>query len=169
MKTSIYTAEKMSSLGEMIRISDVIILDTCALLHRAFWELVVCQGAQMVSAHRKFYVLKSAVTELEKLTVTGDCTLRNNAENALSRLRDLITCGLAVVTGKIDNAAINDEQIIEYTIRYRTVKRIAVVTQDNDLATDLLNVNCLRTFDGNEVMLFGWNKNNILCRRFAAE
>ena len=160
MNTSIYTAEKMSSFREIIRVSDIIIIDTCSLLHRAFWE--------MVSAHRKFYVLKSAVTELEKLTVTGDCTLRNNAENALSRLRDLITCGLAVVTGKIDNAAINDEQIIEYTIRYRTVKRIAVVTQDNNLAIDLLNINRLKSFEGNEVMLFGWNKNNILCRRFAA-
>lgn len=168
MNTSIYTAEKMSSLCEMIRISDVIILDTCALLHRAFWEQIVSEGSQMIYMHRKFYVLKSAVTELEKLTVTGDHILRNNAENVLNRLRNLISGGLAVVTGVIDNTAINDEQIIEYTIRYRTVKRIAVVTQDNNLAIDLLNINRLKSFDGNEVMLFGWNKNNILCRRFAA-
>ncbi len=168
MNTSIYTTERMSSFGELIRISDVIIVDTCSLLHNGFWELVVSEGARMISAHRKFYVLKSAVTELEKLTVTGDHTLRNNAEEVLIRLNDLITCGLAVVTGEIDNAAINDEQIIEYAIRYRTIKRIAVVTQDNDLAADLLNVNQLRSFDGNEVTLFGWNKNNILCRRIAA-
>lgn len=168
MNISCSTIEQISSVAELLIVSDIIMVDTCSLIHDGFREMLSHGEEQFIQNHRKLFVLHSAVSELEKLTITGETALRKDARCTLDFINVLIKRHLLIVVGESQNALINDAQIMEYILRYRSVKRIAVITQDNDLTEDLFQMNQLKSFQGNELSLFRFNKNHLICRQLIA-
>lgn len=157
--------DRVVSNEKLIEMTDIIMADTCSLLHTGFWVFMTGASAQLKAAVRKIFVLYSAIRELEKLSLSDSFELRENARRAMGLLSYMLQHHVLVVTGDAEDPRINDVQIIEYVMRYRGSKRIAVITQDYQLTKDLQTLNRLRSYSGNDVQLYKFNSDNRLYRR----
>ena len=157
--------DRVVSNEKLIEMTDIIMVDTCSLLHTGFWGFMIGASAQLKATGRKIFVLYSAVRELEKLSLSDSYELREKSRRAMGLISHTLQYHVLAVTGDAEDPRINDVQIIEYVMRYRGSKRIAVITQDYQLAKDLQTINRLRSYSGNSVQLYKLNSDNRLYRR----
>ena len=138
-------------------------------LQQLHYVIEISEQGSMNKAAEALYVsqpsLTSAVRELEKLSLSDSYELREKSRRAMGLISHMLQYHVLAVTGDAEDPRINDVQIIEYVMRYRGSKRIAVITQDYQLAKDLQTINRLRSYSGSSVQLYKLNSDNRLYRR----
>ena len=128
-----------------------IFIDTCSLLHSAadkFWLNII---PLLHIYNTKIIVTLSSLEELEKHSKNVDkCELAKVANNCITIVNQLINAGYIEVRGEsTDDFADNVFQVV-FT-KFRMTHNLLLVTQDNNLAQDILNLNNNRSVKANPV------------------
>lgn len=128
-----------------------IFIDTCSLLHSAadkFWLNII---PLLHIYNTKIIVTLSSLEELEKHSKNVDKSeLAKAANNCITIVNQLINAGYIEVRGEsTDDFADNVFQVV-FT-KFRMTHNLLLVTQDNNLAQDILNLNNNRSVKANPV------------------
>lgn len=135
-----------------------IFIDTCSLLYFAadkFWMNII----PMLNKHScKIIVPLRSIDELEKLSKNAaKPDLAKSANDCKKKLKQLMSAGYIEVRGEeTDNFADNVFQVV-FT-KFRMTHNLLLITQDNDLAKDILNLNESKSVKANEVHVKRINK-----------
>lgn len=148
-----------------------IFMDTCSILHFAadkFWMNIIPFLRQY---QNKVIVPLRSIEELQKHEAnTGNSELAENAKNCLNLLNKLIDAGFVEIRGEQgDNFADNVFQVV-FT-KFRMKYKLLLITQDNNLAKDILLLNSNKSVIANPVHVkrinqygsfsdFTWNMEN---------
>ena len=148
-----------------------IFMDTCSILHFAadkFWMNIIPLLRQYQS---KVIIPLRSIEELQKHEAnTGKPELAENAKKCLKILNQLITAGFVEIRGEQgDNFADNVFQVV-FT-KFRMTHKLLLITQDNDLAKDIIALNSNKSVRANPVHVkrinqygflsnFAWNTEN---------
>ena len=154
-----------------------IFMDTCSILHFAadkFWMNILPLLRQY---QNKVIVPLRSIEELQKHEAnTGNSELAENAKNCLRVLNKLIKAGFVEIRGEQgDNFADNVFQVV-FT-KFRITHKLLLITQDNDLAKDIIALNSNKSVRANPVHVkrinqygflsnFSWNTENVKNNRF---
>lgn len=154
-----------------------IFMDTCSILHFAadkFWMNILPLLRQY---QNKVIVPLRSIEELQKHEAnTGNSELAENAKNCLRVLNRLIKAGFVEIRGEQgDNFADNVFQVV-FT-KFRMTHKLLLITQDNDLAKDIIALNSNKSVRANPVHVkrinqygflsnFSWNTENVKNNRF---
>lgn len=154
-----------------------IFMDTCSILHFAadkFWMNILPLLRQY---QNKVIIPLRSIEELQKHEVnTGNSELAENAKNCLRVLNKLINAGFVEIRGEQgDNFADNVFQVV-FT-KFRMTHKLLLITQDNDLAKDIIALNSNKSVRANPVHVkrinqygflsnFSWNTENVKGNRF---
>lgn len=128
-----------------------IFLDTCSILHFAadkFWMNIIPLLRQY---QNKVIIPLRSIEELQKHEAnTGKPELAENAKNCLKLLNQLINAGFVEIRGEQgDNFADNVFQVV-FT-KFRMTHKLLLITQDNDLAKDIIALNGNKSVKANPV------------------
>lgn len=128
-----------------------IFMDTCSILHFAadkFWKNIIPILHQY---QNKVIVPLRSIEELRKHEAnTGNSELAENAKNCLNLLNKLIKVGFVEIRGEPgDNFADNVFQVV-FT-KFRMTHKLLLITQDNDLAKDIISLNSNKSVRANPV------------------
>lgn len=128
-----------------------IFMDTCSILHFAadkFWMNILPFLRQY---QNKVIIPLRSIEELQKHEAnTGNSELAENAKNCLNLLNKLINAGFVEIRGEQgDNFADNVFQVV-FT-KFRMTHKLLLITQDNDLAKDILLLNSNKSVRANPV------------------
>lgn len=128
-----------------------IFIDTCSLLHIAvdkFWRNIIPLLRQYQA---KIIIPLRSIEELEKHSQNaGKPELAQNANNTLKILQRLLQADFVEIRGeKTDNFVDNVFQVV-FT-KFRMTHKLLLITQDNDLARDILALNGNRSVRANPV------------------
>lgn len=148
-----------------------IFMDTCSILHFAvdkFWMNILTLLRQYKN---KVIIPLRSIEELKKHEAnTGNPELAENAKNCLRVLNKLIKAGFVEIRGEQgDNFADNVFQVV-FT-KFRMTHKLLLITQDNDLAKDIIALNSNKSVRANPVHVkrinqygflsnFTWNAEN---------
>lgn len=148
-----------------------IFMDTCSILHFAadkFWMNIIPLLRQYQS---KVIIPLRSIEELQKHEAnTGKPELAENAKKWLKILNQLINAGFVEIRGEQgDNFADNVFQVV-FT-KFRMTHKLLLITQDNDLAKDIIALNSNKSVRANPVHVkrinqygflsnFTWNTEN---------
>lgn len=148
-----------------------IFMDTCSILHFAadkFWLNIIPLLQQY---QNKIIIPLRSIEELQKHeSNTRDSELAKNAKNCLRLLKKLINAGFVEIRGEQgDNFADNVFQVV-FT-KFRMTHKLLLITQDNDLAKDIIALNSNKSVRANPVQVkrinqygffsnFKWNAEN---------
>ena len=148
-----------------------IFMDTCSILHFAtneFWGNII---PLLFQYQNKVIIPLRSIEELQKLEAnTGKHELAENAKNCLKVLHQLINAGFVEIRGEqSDNFADNVFQVV-FT-KFRMTHKLLLITQDNDLAKDIIALNSNKSVRANPVHVkrinqygflsnFIWNTDN---------
>lgn len=148
-----------------------IFMDTCSILHFAvgkFWMNIIPFLRQY---QNKVIIPLRSIEELQKHEAnTGNSELAENAKHCLNLLRKLINAGFVEIRGEQgDNFADNVFQVV-FT-KFRMTHKLLLITQDNNLAKDILLLNSNKSVRANPVHVkrinqygflsnFTWNLEN---------
>lgn len=128
-----------------------IFIDTCSILHFAadkFWQNIV----PLLQQYRnKIIIPLRVIEELQKHAANlQKPDLANNSKNSLKIIQQLISAGFIEVRGeKSDNFVDNVFQVV-FT-KFRMTHKLLLITQDNDLAMDIISLNRNRSAKANDV------------------
>lgn len=128
-----------------------IFIDTCSILHFAadkFWLNIV----PLLQQHRnKIIIPLRVIEELQKHKANlQKPDLAKNSRNSLKIIQQLINAGFIEVRGeKSDNFVDNVFQVV-FT-KFRMTHKLLLITQDNDLAKDIISLNKNRSAKANDV------------------
>lgn len=128
-----------------------IFMDTCSILHFAvdkFWMNIIPLLRQYQA---KIIIPLRAIEELEKHSKNTEKTeLATNSRNTLKLLQQLINAGFVEIRGeKTDNFVDNVFQVV-FT-KFRMTNKLLLITQDNNLAKDILALNGNKSVKANPV------------------
>jgi len=128
-----------------------IFMDTCSILHFAvdkFWMNIIPLLRQYQA---KIIIPLRAIEELEKHSRnTEKMELATNSQNTLKLLQQLINARFVEIRGeKTDNFADNVFQVV-FT-KFRMTNKLLLITQDNNLAKDILALNGIKSVKANPV------------------
>lgn len=134
-----------------------IFIDTCSLLSKGadrFWEHVIPLLHQY---HNKIIIPLRVVEELQKhQKSTAKPQLAEDANHSLRQLQQLLQAGYVEIRGEAsDNFADNVFQTV-FT-KFRMQYKLLLITQDNDLAKDILNLNKQKSVRANPVQVLRIN------------
>lgn len=148
-----------------------IFMDTCSILHFAadkFWMNIIPLLRQY---QNKIIIPLRSIEELQKHeSNTRDSELAKHAKNCLRLLKKLINAGFVEIRGEqSDNFADNVFQVV-FT-KFRMTHKLLLITQDNDLAKDIIALNSNKSVRANPVKVkrinqygffsnFKWNAEN---------
>lgn len=118
-----------------------IFIDTCSLLHPSadkFWLNII---PLLHQNQNKIIVLWRSLEELENHSNNNEKRdLASNAKNCLKIVKQLINAGVIELRGEsTDNFADNVFQVV-FT-KFRINNKLLLITQDNDLAKDIIALN----------------------------
>ncbi len=135
-----------------------IFMDTCSLLHFAsglFWENIIPLLEQY---QNKIIIPHRCIEELKKHSQNEeDEELATNAKACIGRLSKLVDEGYVEIRGEAgDNFADNVFQVV-FT-KFRMKYKLMLITQDNDLAKDILALNEIKSVKANLVTVQRINK-----------
>ena len=128
-----------------------IFIDTCSILHFAadkFWLNIV----PLLQQHRnKIIIPLRVIEELQKHKANlQKPDFAKNSRNSLKIIQQLINAGFIEVRGeKSDNFVDNVFQVV-FT-KFRMTHKLLLITQDNDLAKDIISLNKNRSAKANDV------------------
>ena len=148
-----------------------IFMDTCSILHFAadkFWMNILPLLHQYKN---KIIIPLRSIEELQKHKANnGKPELAENAKNCLIVLNKLFNAGFVEIRGEqSDNFADNVFQVV-FT-KFRMTHKLLLITQDNDLAKDIIALNSNKSVRANPVHVkrinqygflsnFTWNADN---------
>ena len=154
--------KKSSSLAETIAPFDYLIVDTCSLMDPNFpdWMDILAGAKSYLNPKQPILVFYKCVEELKKhATNKEDVSKRIAAKRALKILRHAKWKKLLTVTKKDKTQNFADNAIFVQASYDRLNKRLAVITQDKSLATDLLRLNEQVSQHGFHVYVFKIGEN----------
>ena len=129
-------------LEAIIHSDAVLIIDTCSLLEYAFLPFSK-RAEPVLQATRKQLILPAVtVHEIEK-NAKKNQRLENGSKRALTILVDLKKKGLLDVVGDELEPKFGDVVFLSNVLKQFLLTDVAVITQDNNLAHDLLSFNSL--------------------------
>lgn len=139
-----------------------IFIDTCSLLHYSsekFWKNII---PLLNKYNNKIIIPLRTIEEIEKHSGNEmDGKLSQRAQMCVKLLSGLISEGYIEVRGeKTDNFADNVYQVV-FT-KFRMNYKLLLITQDNDLAKDILGLNDNRSVKAYEVKVNKINKYGFL-------
>ena len=139
-----------------------IFIDTCSILHFAsekFWLNVV---PIIQKTDNKIIVPVRAVDEIKKHCANTDKPeLMDKAQKELETINRLLSAGLIELRGEeTDNFADNVFQVV-FT-KFRMTHKLLLITQDGDLASDIFNLNNIKSVKANPVAVKRINKYGFL-------
>lgn len=164
--------KKSSSLAETIAPFDYLIVDTCSLMDPNFpdWMDILAGAKGYLNPKQPILVFYKCVEELKKhATNKEDVSKRIAAKRALKILRHAKWKKLLTVTKKDKTQNFADNAIFVQASYDRLNKRLAVITQDKSLATDLLRLNEQVSQHGFHVYVFKIGENGVLERNRGAD
>lgn len=128
-----------------------IFIDTCSLLHSSsddFWMNIIPLLHQYQNS---IFIPSRCVEEIKKHSKNKNNTeLAQNAKECLIKLKGLVEAGYVEIRGEpTDNFTDNVFQVV-FT-KFRMKYKLLLITQDNNLAKDILNLNNSRSVKANEV------------------
>lgn len=154
-----------------------IFMDTCSILHFAADKFLMNILPLLRQYQNKVIVPLRSIEELQKHEAnTGNSELAENAKNCLRVLNKLIKEGFVEIRGEQgDNFADNVFQVV-FT-KFRMTHKLLLITQDNDLAKDIIALNSNKSVRANPVHVkrinqygflsnFSWNTENVKNNRF---
>lgn len=139
-----------------------IFIDTCSLLHfsvNKFWMNII----PLLNKYRsKIIILLRSIDELEKHSKNKDkIELAKEANDCKKTLNRLMSAGYIEVRGEEnDNFADNVFQVV-FT-KFRMTHKLLLITQDNNLAKDILNLNQSKSVKANYVHVKRINQHGYL-------
>lgn len=141
-----------------------IFIDTCSLLHISsdkFWMNIIPLLHQY---QNKIFVPYKCWEEIEKHSKNKDnVELSSKAQNCLKQLKQLMEAGYIEIRGeKSDNFADNVFQVV-FT-KFRVNYKLLLITQDNNLAKDILALNDNKSVKANPVKVNRINKFGFLSK-----
>lgn len=152
-----------------------IFIDTCSIVHFSadkFWINIIPFLQQY---QNKIFIPLKCIEELQKHAADSKKTeLARNSKNSLKIISQLISAGLVEIRGeKNDNFADNVFQVV-FT-KFRLQHKLLLITQDNDLAKDIIALNSNKSVKANPVNVkrinqygflsnFAWNEEEVLKR-----
>lgn len=139
-----------------------IFIDTCSLLHSSsddFWMNIIPLLHQYQNS---IFIPSRCVEEIKKHSKNKNNTeLAQNAKECLIKLKGLVEAGYVEIRGEpTDNFTDNVFQVV-FT-KFRMKYKLLLITQDNNLAKDILNLNNSRSVKANEVKVNRINKYGLL-------
>lgn len=139
-----------------------IFIDTCSLLHFSsddFWTNII---PLLYQYQNKIFIPLRCIEEIEKHSKNIDnFELAQKAKACLKQLNQLVKTGYVEIRGeKSDNFADNVFQVV-FT-KFRMNYKLLLITQDNDLAKDILTLNDNHSVKANEVKVNRINKYGFL-------
>ena len=148
---------KSSEMAELLNPFDYIILDTCSLMDENFpeWMDVIENAKEYRKAGQQIIVFQKCEDELKKhVHDKNNDSKRIAAKRALKILRHASWKKLLTISKKEKNQNFADNAIYVRVSNDRITSRIAVITQDNHLAEDLIKLNNLGSQKGYRVYVF---------------
>ena len=149
-----------------------IFVDTCSILYDQgddFWIRLV----DLLVTHQRFiFIPVSVANELERVAsnkLSSD-ELKNLARQRIEMLNKMIRYGLVKIYGT-GKDTFSDNIFLAAFTHYRMTAKLLLITQDNDLAKDILRLNeslstqankveVKRIFGNGELHNFGWKKSD---------
>lgn len=128
-----------------------IFIDTCSLLHNSAEEFFVHIIPLLDSCKAKIILPKRCCEELEKHSKnTSDPQLAANASDVLKKLHQLISAGYIDVRGE-DSDNFADNVFLTVFTKFRLKYKLLLITQDNNLARDILALNNSKAAKGETI------------------
>lgn len=119
-----------------------IFIDTCSLLEDSadqFWGNV---KILLKKHNNKIIVATRVIEELQKHSMNRkDVSLANKANRALSRMSQYINDGLVDIRGEASDSYLADNVFLVLFTKFRMQYNLLLITQDNNLAKDILALN----------------------------
>lgn len=139
-----------------------IMVDTCSLLHYRFTAWIEHAFPALQRTGKQLIVPGGVLQELERLA-NKKPELTQAIHTATNWLTKLQREGhLAVYLG--NKEAFGDQQLLALATQLCTKNRLLVITQDKDLATDLMGLNQLHSVQGKKLLVLRINKYGYLSR-----
>ncbi len=158
---------KSSEMAELLNPFDYIILDTCSLMDENFpeWMDVIENAKEYRKAGQPIIVFQKCEDELKKhVHDKNNDSKRIAAKRALKILRHATWKKLLTISKKEKNQNFADNAIYVRVSNDRITSKIAVITQDNHLAEDLIKLNNLGSQKGYRVCVYKITKGGTLQR-----
>lgn len=139
-----------------------IFIDTCSLLHpkaQEFWENII---PYLDKYQTKVIIPTRSIQEVEKHSKNKkDSELAENARKCIGKLSQLIGDGYIDVRGEeTDNFA--DNVFLVVFTKFRMQHKLLLITQDNDLSKDIMELNNSRSVKAKNVHVKRINKYGFL-------
>lgn len=158
---------KSSEMAELLNPFDYIILDTCSLMDENFpeWMDVIENAKEYRKMGQQIIVFQKCEDELKKHAQDkNNDSKRIAAKRALKILRHASWKKILTISKKEKNQNFADNAIYVRVSNDRITSKIAVITQDNHLAEDLIKLNNLGSQKGYRVYVYKIVKGGILER-----
>lgn len=139
-----------------------IFIDTCSLLHSSsddFWMNII---PLLHAYNNKIFIPLRCIEEIEKHSKSKkNIELSTKAKSCIKQINQLKEAGYIEIRGeKTDNFADNVFQVV-FT-KFRMNYKLLLITQDNNLAKDILKLNNSQSVKANEVKVNQINKYGFL-------
>lgn len=156
------TAEYSDSFLEQLVVNHIIMLDTCSIMHEGCDLLIESMCPLLKKHNKKIIVPNKVIQELEKhYNSWSDPEKSKLAENGLHMCQRLKQEGcLSVRGGDYDNFADNVFFVNFSILRFKY--NLVLITQDNNLSQDILQLNDMQTGSGKPVRVFKVSRNGAL-------
>ena len=144
-----------------------LMIDTCSLLHPQF-SAFAAHLAPLLRQYGKALIVPSGVVEELKSLLERKPELRDTVFAAVGTLRGLQNEGLIrIYGGPAEN--FGDQQLLAAATRFFTTCELLVITQDNALSADLMNLNRLGSVRGKGLGVSRINRYGYLSRYIPQE
>lgn len=159
-------ARSQEIMESFVRDGYKIFVDTCSLLHFSAEKFFLNIIPILDSYNAKIIVPLRCCDELKKHSQNNlDVQLANNASNVLKKLKQLIDAGYAELRGE-DSDNFADNVFLTVFTKFRMKYNMLLITQDNDLAHDILALNDSKSVNGKDVCVRQINQYGFLSRFF---
>ena len=142
-----------------------VFIDTCSLLHFASGKFWINAVPLIQKTENKIIIPLRAFDEIQKLCMNKDNQKAKKAYEARENINRLIKAQLVDIRGEpTDNFADNVFQVV-FT-KFRMTHKLLLITQDSDLAFDILNLNNNKSVKANTVYVKRINRFGYLSNFF---
>lgn len=152
---------------EQVTARYTLLIDTCALLHPQFPDLMAHLIPLLRENGKSLIVPTGVVAELRRLGETKP-ELREQVRVLARNLAALKDEGLVSVYGE-SGETFGDKQFLATATRFMTSASLLVITQDKALSEDLLHLNCLNSVKGKRLSVSRVNRYGYLSRYLSQE
>ena len=145
----------------------ILLIDTCSLLHPQFPLLMEHLTPLLLQSGKHLVVPSEVVSELQSLLLKKP-ELSEQIRALIPLLLQLQQQKLLRVYGG-QGEGFGDQQLLAVVTRFMTTAPLLVITQDNDLSSDLLHLNQLNSVQGKKVAVSRINRYGYLSRFLTPE